>query len=281
MEHIKSEIKKVKKEIEEMEKSGIYKPDHIAAVKKEKEKEIQALAREWHENNVTELKKMQNEVILKHDPTAAVKDPERPETKYKMTAEEKYKHLSKEWRDIQIEMDQRRGIYEYDLNGTPIVDGAVIDDATKKVKTRTEQDIEVNQKLLENRRQEAEIKAARTADLEAEVENISNSKGGNIERINLVAGELRARGKHETADQLLDYVEAYHVREPWKNDPDYIAAEKQIKEQELLAQNSDMLFIDENSDRPLNIEDIWKETEEEEQAKHDQELAEAGAKNEK
>ena len=277
MDHIQKAITRAKKEVAEMEKAGIYKPDHIQKVRQEKENEIAGLAKEWHENNIMELKKIQNDVIRKHDPTAAVVDPEKPETKYKMTAQERYKHLPEEWRKLQIEFDERRGIFEYDINGVAITDNSNIEHGTGRVKTRQEVDLEVNQKLLESRRLEAEIRAAKTGALEAEVENISTNKSGNIERINLIAGELRARGKHEAADQLLDYAEAYNVKQPWKNDPDYIAAAKQINEQQQYANNNDLLFIDESGDRPLSISNIWKETEKEQQAKHDQEVEAARA----
>lgn len=266
MDHIKRKIEEAKKKVNEMQALGIYTEDHIREVKEEQKKEIAELAKELHETNIMELKKMQNEVIRKHDPTAAVKDPERPETKYRMTAEEKYKHLPEDWRNLQIEMDERRGIYEYDINGTPIVDGAVMEDATGRVKTRTEVDLEVNQKLLDRRRMETEIKAARTADLEGELEKLNTNKAGDIDRVNLVAAELRTRGKHDVADQLLDYTEAHNIREPWKNDPDFIAAEKKMKEQELFAVNDDLLFIGEDGDRPISINDIF-EVDEEAEAK--------------
>ncbi len=280
MEHINESIKKAKKQVKEMEKAGIYQPEHIEEVKEQNKKEIVSLVKEYHENVIAELKTMQNDVILKHDPKAAVIDPERPATKYIMGPEKKYAKLlqsSPEMYKIQVEMDERRGIFSYDVNGNPIVDGEVKENKkTSDVRTKTEVQMEAAQQLLENRKMEAEVKAARTSDLEAELENISRDKSGNIERLNFVAAELRTRGKHETADALLDRVEAYNVKQPWRNDPDFIAAEKRIIEEEgYLTHSDDFLFIGENGDNPISLQDIWQETEAEKQAKHDQEVAEA------
>lgn len=267
MDHIKQRIAEAKKEIQQMKNDGIYNAEHIQKVEQEKKKEIQALVKEYHQNNIYKLQDMKNEVIKKHDPTAIIEQPTRPETKHRMTAEERYKHLSEDWRNLQIEMDQRRGIYEYDLEGRPIIDGEVSAGESRDVKTRTELDLEASRQLLENRRMETEVKASRTADLKAEIETISKDKAGNMDRLNLVAAELRNRGENETADQLLDYMDAYNVKTPWQNDPDYIAAEKQVKQQELFIANDDLLFIDEDGDRPISINDIFEVDEEAEAEK--------------
>ena len=269
MEHIKEMIENGKKQVRDLEKEGKYTAEHINKVKQDITNQISEAYKEVYQNNIYKLEGMKNDVIRKYDPAAVVYDPQRPETKYNMGPEKRYKKLleqSPELYKLQIEMDERRGIYSYDINGTPIVDGAVVDDAGK-VKTRQEVDLEVNQKLLENRRMETEIKAARTADLEAELEKLNTNKAGDIDRINLVAAELRNRGKHDVADQLLDYTEAYNVKEPWKNDPDFIAADKKIKEQEVYSKVDDMLFIDEEGDRHISIKDIFEVDEEAEAEK--------------
>ncbi len=259
--NINEMIEKAKKKIKQLEEAGKYKAEHIEEIKENLKIEIQAAYKENLENNIYLLEKMRNQVIAKHDPAAVLSNPDKPVTSYRMRPEEKYKHLSEEWRNLQIEMDQRRGIFEYDINGNPIgaLDESDYISKARRVRPATLIQAETAQLLLDNRKMETEIKAAKTEALERELETLAKTKTGNPDRLNIIAAELRNRGKNDIADMMMDHVEEYHIREPWKNDNDFIAAEKQINKHKTLLSNKDLLFLDDEGDKYITIEDLFTE----------------------
>jgi len=251
-------IEDARKQVGKMEKEGVFKDEHINTVKKNLQGDILRAYKEDQEVKAWRLEKEQNDIIRKYNPKASIQDPEKPKGST-MTAEEKYSHLNPEWRRLQIEIDQGKGIYAYDLLGNPIKG----EPAESEGNNPYEKVSEVNQAesshdMLKLKRFETEYRAARTSDLEKKVEQVHKSRSGDVEELNVIAVELRNRGEHEKADSLMDAVDGYNLREPWLNDSRFKELEKEKSKHQTYSKIDDMLFLDDDGDRYISASEIFK-----------------------
>lgn len=111
---------------------------------------------------------------------------------------------------------------------------------------------ESDQELLRLKRIENKIKAAKNEELEEMAAEYSKTGAGDLDELTQLAAELRGRNKAKEADTLRTMLEAYNTEQPWKNDRDYKATQKEIQNTRVELANGDLLILENGNAKNVN-----------------------------
>lgn len=100
-------------------------------------------------------------------------------------------------------------------------------------------DSEVNRELLRIKQLEGEVRFMDNKELEATASKFINGGDVDYHLLNLVGSELRARGEADKANgmspnklqlvgQIKEQMTQRNIKEPWKNDPEYAGAQREV-----------------------------------------------------
>ncbi len=238
---LKQLIDKAKAKDKRIWNQGIYNEKYLNKTRQESLQEILTAKNDLYKSKIAELEKKKNAIIRSYDPEAAGPDPEKPKPKQRG----RYDHLPEDWAKLQEAYDKQHGL-------TFTIPEEEETEPTQQERPAEEKEAD----LLKMQKLQTKIKAARTQDLEKKIDEIQKTSRGDLDEINIIAAELRNRGKNEQADNLMVIAEHYNLNQPWLQDPDYQRLEQKQVEYKMYADHDDIIFL-ENGDY-VPVERIFK-----------------------